>query len=169
MKNFDEEKLRKVLADCGIEDIDYYVNEADAYRTPTPMLSKVVFMRECFSAILRKDNKNWLDDHIEAHERYMGKTGLHSKMLDPDVPELLAALVRVKEQGVDPKDLLIIIREYQYDVLGSISSLIDGGIVFEEGIESDWGLFQIDEKLKPTYDFGNIQDMIWDFDPDRDK
>jgi len=168
MKNADEAHLRRIFTEMGVEDPDYYVKEADEYDEPTPMLSKVVFMRECLKTLIKANDEKWIDEHIEAYQKRTGKKDLYSLRFEPEMPELLTALLNVQEKGVDPKNLGLIVREYQRHVLASVISLIDGGYAFEEGVDSDWGMFQIDDDLMPTYGFGDMKDMIWELDPDKD-
>ena len=168
-----EKNLKRVLEEAGYKDsnninFEWYMNEYRQYSTP--VLEKAVFMREAWGPIISGKNSDWIDDWIDVFQtRADQENNLYIVRFEPENTELLDALKQFKESSLTPEALTTIVRNAQLDVLANFAFMLDGGSVYENGIEADWALCGLDDDANPDPDkvFGNIQELIWDFDPDR--
>ncbi len=163
------ERLRAVLASARVDDPDWWISEIDAYGEPQPMLEMAVFLREAWSPILREDDASWIDNSIAELEGRVGREDLYALRFLPELPEFREALKRIRDSGIDLRDLTNVIRQFQIDTLANVISNLDGGCCYEDGEESNWTLIAIDEDLEPTSSFSDMKDLMWQFDSDRKK
>ncbi|MEO1133842.1 MAG: hypothetical protein AAFX40_14185 [Cyanobacteria bacterium J06639_1] len=163
-----ERQLRKILRDVGIDNADQWVSEADAYMEPIPMAEMALFLREAWQPILRQNDISWIVPLIKELESRQGRKDLYALRFLPPKTVLRQALQRLQAAGIDPKDLTIVIREFQLEVLAQVIDLLDGGISFEEDFESNWSIFSLDDELEPVDSFSDMKHLIWEFDPDRE-
>lgn len=160
----DRQLMAKVLAELVIEDKDYWIDSCDD-RQSVPMA--MLFLREAWNFIRRPGDSKWVDATIAEMESRMGREDLYSLRFLPEKPDLLAAVKAVKDSDVDIAAVTHIIREAQKDVLYGLVSILDGGHCFSDGLDSNWGLYELDEELEPRRPLMMLSDAAHLFDPDQ--
>lgn len=158
--------LARLLTEARISAIDRWAEDEDRYGTPS--VEKALFLREAWRRVIRKGDTTWLDKDIAAAEANMGRTDLYATRFLPERPDTLAALRDARASNLDPKALSHILREAQICVLLELIDLLDGGISFDDGLEDRWVICARDGDQEPSAPFGDMKDVAWSFNPDRD-
>jgi len=166
----DEKQLRRILSEVGISDADYtnadwWIREEKEYGTP--VLSKALFLREAWRAVIPHESSEWLERLLsdlgrrkgDGDEYYVSRVAKHSPEL-LDVIRSFVALPRGQEA------LTLLVRAAQINVLAATVQLLDGGYTFEEGLSARWTLCGTDSGGDPTQSVGNLGEVMWAFDPD---
>jgi hypothetical protein len=106
-----------------------------------PQLHRFLFLRQAWSRVLDADDTRWIQDAIaDADDR-------------PDGPDagVGAALRRCVETGVSPRDLTVVARGLQAELLFRLCYLLDDPDLDEEELEDvAWGLFAVDDEGRPV-------------------
>lgn len=158
----DKELLAKIFGDLAIEDKDYWMDNCDD-RQSVPMA--MLFLREAWEFVQSPGNSEWIDATIREMESRIGRDDLYALRFMPEKPDLLAAVKAVKESDVDIDAVTHIIREAQKDVLYGLISILDGGHCFSDGLDSNWGLYELDEELEPKRPVMMLKEVAHTFDP----
>lgn len=166
MNSKKEKQLRQVLADVGIKNQEWWLSEADTYNAP--MAEIALFLREVWRSVVRKGDTSWITETIKNLKERETRNDLYALRFLPDNPELKEALQRVSRAGVDLSDLTTIVRELQLETLSHTIDLLDGGHCFRDGLEGNWSVCSLDGDLEPAQSFGEMKNLMWDFDPDRE-
>ena len=162
----DKQLLTEVLKDSVVEDKDYWLEHCSKSQSvPMTMLLE----REAWKGVLKPDQVEWIDATIQSLEQRIGRDDLYALRFLPEKPTLLAALKSVKESGVDPLVVTHIVRECQKALLYRVFSLLDGGHRFEDGLDSNWGVFELDKDLNPRRPLMMFGDTAHEFDPLKDE
>ena len=61
---------------------------------------------------------------------------------------------------------MLFLREAQKDVLFGLVSILDGGHCFSDVLDSNWGLYELDDELEPKRPVMMLSDAARMFDPD---
>ena len=160
----DRELLAKVFADLDIADQDHWMNSCDD-RQSVPMA--MLFLREAWKFIRSPGDSAWVDATITEMESRVGRDDLYALRFLPEKPDLLAAVKAVKESDLNVDAVTHILREAQKDVLYGLVSILDGGHCFADGLDSNWGLYELDEELEPKRPVMMLGDAAHLFDPDQ--
>ena len=107
----------------------------------------MLFLREAWEFVQSPGDSSWVEATIGELQSRVGRDDLYALRFLPERPDLLAAVKAVKESDVDIDAVTHIIREAQKKVLYGLISILDGGHCFSDGLESNWGLFELDEEL----------------------
>ena len=161
----EQELLKKVFKDTKVEDQNYWLEQCDKQ---SALALSMLFVRESLKLLQKPNQTEWLDATIKELERRIGKDDLYSIGFLPEKPDLLAAVKSVKDSNVDTAALTHIIRESQKDVLHGMFSLLGGGHCFEDSLESNWGLFELDDDGNPDKGFVMLNEIVCEFEPEID-
>ena len=159
----DRDLLRKVFESTPVDDEEYWLEQCSEQES-VPMT--MLFAREAWNLITDPGNTEWVDATIKEAESRVGREDLYAMRFLPEKPTLLAAVNTVKNSNVDIEAVTHIIREAQKDVLYGLLSRLDGGHCFADGLDSDWGLFELDEELEPKRPLMMLSEIAHMFDPD---
>ena len=162
-----EAQARTILEAAGIDNVDYYISEADAYSEPVPMAEIALFLREAWRPVLASDAEGWVTELVDELDSRGERDDLYALRFLPERPELLAALKDVAASGVPEQSLSTVVRAFQVGMLEHLVNLLDGGHCFEDGLVDNWSLASLDENLDPQYRFGDMKHMLWEFDPEK--
>jgi hypothetical protein len=101
-----------------------------------PQLARFLFLRQAWRSIVPDDDTSWIEREIQSATR------------NPNAPgsELGVALAKLKGAGANLRDLTVIARNAQWQLLHSICYLLSDPSIEEEELQQvAWGLFEIDE------------------------
>ncbi|TDR16345.1 hypothetical protein [Marinicella litoralis] len=158
----EQDLLKKVFEKTNATNQEYWLKQCDDKESAIAL--SMLFVRESLKLIQKPNQTEWLDATIKDLEFRIGRDDLYSTGFLPEKPNLLSAVKSVKESNVDRSALTHIIRESQKDVLYGMFSLLGGGHCFEDGLESAWELFEIDEDGKPKRGFVMMNEIVNEFE-----
>jgi hypothetical protein len=121
-----------------------------------PQLARFLFLRQAWRSIIPDDDIDWIEREID------------SATQKPQAPgsELGLALAKLKNAGVDPRDLTVIARNVQWQLLHSICyQLSDPSIQEEELQHVAWRLFEIDEQGGIGRPIEGLHESVLETDP----
>lgn len=154
--------MAKVLKGVEFESKDYWLSQ-DSEQQSIPLT--FLFAREAWRGVIEPEQTEWLDQMKTDLESRKDRDDLYSLRFLPEKPDLLSALSTLKAQGVDEKALSFLIREMQKNTLYHLSSLLDGGHCFHDGLVSDWGVFEMNDSAVAKRQFLMLCEMLHELDP----
>jgi hypothetical protein len=160
----DKDLLQEILAETAVDEQEYWMNSCSTEES-VPM--SMLFLREAWSGVMKAKQTEWIPRLIESLQERIGREDLYALRFLPEKPDLLAALQQVQENNTDLQALSYIVRESQKGMLYWLMQLLDGGFCFDDGLESNWQLFEIDDNGKPLRPFMMLQDVASEFDPEK--
>jgi len=114
----------------------------------TPELARFVFLQELWRLVIRNGDLYGLNYFAGPNDDGRG-----------------GALRRIKECGVDLKDLFTVIQEAQINVIRDLAGVLDGLNNLGRELEDvSWGLYELDSDLKPTRPIDSLHESIDDED-----
>ena len=161
-------KFRRILDAAGFKDEDYVNYDwwlAEEQQYETPILSKAVFLRETWQAILPENDPASLRTLIgELKSRSNDGDDYYQSRIARLNPRLLERLTELAASA-DAEALLYLVRSAQIDAVSAMVRLIDGGQVFADETSATWKLVATDNAETPSRDVGQLGDLFWKFDP----
>jgi hypothetical protein len=121
-----------------------------------PQLARFMFLRQAWRSIIPDDDISWIEREIQSATR------------NPDAPgsELGVALARLQKAGASPRDLSVVARNAQWQLLHSICYLLSDPSIEEEELQHvAWRLFEIDEKGNIGRPVGGLHESVLETDP----
>jgi len=121
-----------------------------------PQLARYLFLRQAWRSIIPDDEISWIEREIQ------------SAAQNPRAPgsELGLALARLMDAGANPRDLNVIARNAQWQLLHSICyQLSDPAIEEQELRHVAWGLFEVDEAGKVGRPIEGLHESVLETDP----
>jgi len=121
--------------------------------------ARLVFLRGAWEAVMAAGDQGWIDRQVRA------------AMAHPDEPGAGAglALARLLAAGVNPGDLLELVRAAQWETLARVVvQLSDPGVVTYPSTEAPrvaWALFEVDEEGNPLQEIPNLHESVLETDP----
>jgi hypothetical protein len=114
-----------------------------------PQLARFVFLRQLWGLVITPSRMRELNNFSGPNDDGRG-----------------GALRRIKDCGVDNKDLLTIVREAQVSVIREVASILDELYTLGPEFEGiNWGLFEVDEEYRPTRPMDGLHESIDDTQP----
>ena len=121
-----------------------------------PQLARFLFLRQAWRSVIADGDVRWIEREI------------HSATRNPKAPgsELGLALARLQDAGADPRDLTLIARNVQWQLLHSICyQLSDPSIEEPELRHVAWRLFEVDEKGRIGRPIEGLHESVLETDP----
>ena len=155
------EELLATFKKLGIKNPELYAKAEVDENLPT--LAGYLFVRQAWRCgVIREDDPFW--------------TGLAAQDpgTQPEEPEhpneacggFGAALNRIMNKGVDPQDLIEVIRDVQYEALFDFCKLLwDPGDIEPEAKDVGWGLFEVDQEGNPLRPMHGLYESVLGLDP----
>jgi hypothetical protein len=165
----DEKHLRRILAEAGVSDTDYtnanwWIQEE--VKHGTPVLSKALFLREVWRAVIPHDSPDWDERLLSDLKQRKGDGDVYyTSRVTRQNPALLDVIKSFAASPRGREALTLLVRAAQINVLASVVQLLDGGYTFEEGLSARWTLCGTDSSGDPTQSVGSMGEVMWAFDP----
>lgn len=160
--------LIELLSRSGFNETDFlnaqwWMDERTQFGTP--ILSKIVFLRECWRSIVPPGDREAIQALLldlkasagDGDSYYISRFGRTRSDVIDRIDQLL--------QGPSAEAVCYLVRSAQIRAVSAILGLLDGGQVFGDGFPADWQLVASDPEVGVAREMGQLQELFWRFDP----